>query len=144
NQTITAFSYNSRSYRKTQYDYWPIEDSVRNQNVILARPRSFERADQDTIHTALKGDWYALPIDSVRLYQKVDITCREIPDTLIVGREYPIALTLYNPYDEEITFSNDHQPWPLHFEYGYTQYIWDAGTFFEFQEEYHQLKIPAK
>src|SRR5690606_25777054 len=25
NQTLTAFSYNNRSYRKTQYDYWPIE-----------------------------------------------------------------------------------------------------------------------
>src|SRR5690606_8897781 len=30
NQTVNGFSYNARTYRKTQYDYWPIEDSLRN------------------------------------------------------------------------------------------------------------------
>ncbi len=144
NKTLKAFSYNNRSYRKTQYDYWPIEDSVRHKDIAFVRPYSFERADQDTIHTRLKGDWYAIRIDGVRLYQKVDITCVDIPEKLIAGQRYPITLDIYNPYDEEIAFGNDGQKWPLYFEYGYTQYIWDVGTFFEFQEDYHHIRIPSK
>ncbi len=142
--TTTAFSYNTRAYRKTQYDYWPIEDSVRNKDVIWVRPSSFDSSDQDTIATGLKGDWYAVHLDSVRLLQKVEISCDNLPDTLVIGRRYPVNLTIYNPYDETITFSNLNQKWPLFFEYGYTQYIWDQGTFFEFQEDYRHLTIPSK
>ncbi len=144
NHTTSAFSYNGRSYRKTQYDYWPIEDSIRHKDVIWVRPNSFDTPDQDTIHTALKGNWYAIQLDSLRLYQKVEITCDDVPDTLVIGRQYPVVLEIYNPYDETITFTNDDQKWPLFFEYGYTQYIWDQGTFFEFQENYHPLEIPSK
>lgn len=142
--SLTGLSYNPRTYRKTMFDYWPIEDSLRNKNVYFVRPNSFDQPDQDTIETALKGTWYGINIDSIRLYQKVDITPLSLPDTLVQGKRYPIVLKIYNPYDEAIVLSNKNQKWPLRFEYGYTQYVYDQGEFFEFQEDYQQIQIGAK
>ncbi|WP_140936825.1 ArnT family glycosyltransferase [Sphingobacterium lumbrici] len=142
--TTTALSYNPRTYRKTQYDYWPIEDSLRNKNVYFVRPYSFETIEQDTITSELRGAWYGTAIDTVRLYQKVEISCDNLPDTIQQGKKYHIRLSITNPYDEEITFDNTKSKWPLFFEYGYTKYVYESGEFFEFDEDYHVLKIAPK
>lgn len=142
--TLTALSYNPRTYRKTQYDYWPIEDSLRNKNTYFVRPYSFETPEQDTIESKLRGTWYGINIDTVRLYQKVEISCDNLPDTIQQGKKYHIRLSIINPYEEEITFDNTGRKWPLFFEYGYTKYVYESGEFFEFDEGYHVLKIAPK
>lgn len=144
NNRLDGFAYDSRDYRKTQYDYWPIEDSIRHKDVYLVRNHSFENEAQDTIPTRLKGTWFGMQIDSLRTYQKVNITCHNLPDTLVQGRTYQLALTIHNPYEDEITFSNDGQRWPLYFEYGFVQYMWTAGRYYGIKNDYQSIKIPAK
>lgn len=139
-----GFAYDSRSYRKTQYDYWSIEDSLRNKDVYFVRPHSFDQSQQDTISTALKGTWYGIAVDHIRTYQKVNIICENIPDTLIRDQVYPLTLTIINPYDEVVSFDNTGAKWPVYLEYGYVQYMWTEGTYSEIQENYHSITIPAK
>lgn len=144
NDRLDGFAYDSRNYRKTQYDYWPIEDSIRHKNIYLVRESSFENNLQDTMQTTLKGTWYGVQIDSLRTYQKVDISCNNLPDTLVRGQQYQISLNLHNPYDEDISFSNVGQRWPLTFEYGFMQYMWTEGIYVHVPEDYQQIRIPSR
>src|SRR5690606_8530574 len=127
NNRLDGFAYDSRDYRKTQYNYSPIEDSIRHKDVYLVRNHSFENEAQYTIRTLLIGTWYGMQIDSLCTYHNDNITLHNNTETLVQGRGYQLALTIHNPYEDEITFSNDGQSWHLYFEYGFVQYMWTAG-----------------
>jgi len=140
NQTVSGFSYNTRTYRKTQYDYWPIEDSLRNQPAYFA---SFKRHDEafnpDSIETN-RGRLYLTRIDSVRTYQKVAITVKGMAKRVGAGTLQRVNLELYNPYSDTISFSNAGK-WKCFIEYGFTQRIYDPGNFKEIPGDYRHLQI---
>jgi len=141
NQTVSGFSYNTRTYRKTQYDYWPIEDSLRNQPAYFA---SFNRHNntlrQDSMETN-RGWLYLTHIDSVRTYQKVAITVKGMAKRVAAGALQRVDLELYNPYHDTISFSNAGK-WKCFIEYGFTQRIYDQGNFKEIPGNYRHLRIP--
>ncbi|HMJ47479.1 MAG TPA: glycosyltransferase family 39 protein, partial [Ferruginibacter sp.] len=85
NNTTKAFSYNSRYYRKNQYDIWPIEDSLRGKNVYYVTPYPHiniaprimfinlgNKLPQDSFLIKDRTE-YGSWIKDVRLYQKVKI-----------------------------------------------------------------------
>ena len=141
NQTVNGFSYNARTYRKTQYDYWPIEDSLRNGPAYFA---SFRRHDgpmhQDSIETS-RGKIYLMHIDSVRTYQKVTITAKGMAKRVGAGTLQRVDLEIHNPYADTLSFSNSGK-WKCFIEYGFTQQIYDAGNFQEIPGNYRHLLIP--
>ncbi|MFC3196968.1 ArnT family glycosyltransferase [Parapedobacter deserti] len=143
NNTIKGFAYNTRDYRKTQYDYWPIEDSLRNRNAYYA---SFKRLDdllQDSIETN-KGTLYFAYLDSVRTYQKVTIAAVGMPKDLHAGALQQVHLELYNPYEDTITFSNAGEKWACYIEYGFTKHFFEQTSFSEIMGDYRQIRIPPK
>ncbi|WP_353196948.1 glycosyltransferase family 39 protein [Parapedobacter defluvii] len=141
NQTLKGFSYNARTYRKTQYDYWPIEDSLRNQPAYFASfKRHNETLQQDSIETN-RGRLYLTPIDSVRTYQKVAISVKGMAKRVGAGTLQRVDLELHNPYQDTISFSNAGK-WKCFIEYGFTQQIYDLGDFREIPGDYRHLRIP--
>lgn len=141
NNTLRGFAYNTRDYRKTQYDYWPLEDSLRNRGAYFA---SFHRhvADrQDSIVTN-RGTVYLLYIDSVRTYQKVPIIVRGLEKRVRAGTLQRIQLEIRNPYGEKISFSNQAMEWPCFIEYGFARYIFERTEFKEIAARYRHLTIP--
>lgn len=104
NNTLKCFSYDSRYYRLTQFEIWPLEDSVQNKRVFYVA-RDPDIATTDTIITAT-GKWYTGWIDSLRTYQRVSITSTEKKLTLAPGQEHTFNLTITNPYKYPINFSN--------------------------------------
>ncbi|RZA00306.1 MAG: hypothetical protein EOP47_14360 [Sphingobacteriaceae bacterium] len=103
NNTLKCFSYDSRYYRLTQYEIWPMEDSVQGKRVyyLLRDPApGFE-----TIQTAA-GPWYGAWIDKVRTYQKVKIKTDTKSIVSAPGKKHAIVLFITNPYKYAISFSN--------------------------------------
>jgi hypothetical protein len=102
--SLKAFSYDSRYYRHTQFDIWPIEDQMQHQRAYHLIDSAFNFVT-DTINTKA-GKWYAAWIDDVRTYQKIQIAANISNLKLHVGEETPIDLTITNPYPYSVDFSN--------------------------------------
>ncbi|MGI8581893.1 MAG: ArnT family glycosyltransferase, partial [Chitinophagaceae bacterium] len=119
NNTTKGFAYNSRYYRKTQFDIWPLEDSLRGKKVFFLQTDS-HGADvvQDSFVT-VKGIYYGRWIENVRLYQKVEIEMEKTSENWKPDEMRSVKIVIYNPDAEEINFSNDNQGWKCFFEYAY-------------------------
>ncbi|MDB5157692.1 MAG: hypothetical protein JWR50_2399 [Mucilaginibacter sp.] len=102
--SLKGFSYDSRYYRQTQYDIWPIEDHMQHRRAYyltsIANP---------TVTDSVKikaGKWYGKWVNDVRTYQKIKITTTETHLNLLAGEETGIDLTITNPYPYTVDFSN--------------------------------------
>src|SRR5690606_20776246 len=104
NNTTKGFSYNTRNYRKTQYDYWPIEERVRNHRAYFASFNSHGVPAQDTIQT-IRGPLYGVFLDSVRMYQKAMINVEGLAKEAKSGSSQYITLKITNPYQDTLSFS---------------------------------------
>ncbi|TDQ07085.1 ArnT family glycosyltransferase [Pedobacter metabolipauper] len=121
NRTTKGFGYNSRYYRKNQYDIWPLEDGFRNKKVYYALQHSHPEDGnglEDTISTS-KGLFYGTWIQHVRMYQKVSIAPLAIPLRFKKAELITLKLKITNPYYEQISLGNAGQEWKCFLEYGY-------------------------
>lgn len=120
-QQVKALGYTSRYYRRNQYDYWPIEDSLRYKDVYFVTPRPHEpQVPQDSIHTS-RGTYYGRWIEDVRIYQKVTIDPVLLNTSWQPDEVKNIELIINNPYQEEINLKNVNANWKVYLEYGYMQ-----------------------
>jgi hypothetical protein len=99
-----GFSYDSRYYRKTQYDMWPIEENFQHKRVYYLQDAP-NAATIDTIKTR-DAKWYAAWIDDTRTYQRVTIETDNYKVKLSPGGKKDLVLKLTNPYPYPIDFSD--------------------------------------
>lgn len=116
--SIKGFAYNSRNYRKNQYDIWPLDDQFRNKNVyyLMLQPDSTKKLD--TMYTN-KGIVFGTWLNHVRMYQRVNIVALDVPKQVSANEDIHIQLRITNPYADTITLGNKNQIWKCHLEYGY-------------------------
>ena len=121
NNTTKGFAYDTRYYRKTQFDIWPLEDSLRNKPAYFVTYAS-QGADfnEDTLSTN-KGIFYGTKIKDVRLYQKVIVSTAPLTDNWKAGGLRSVNVKIYNPYTETISFSNNDEKWKCYLEYAFVQ-----------------------
>jgi hypothetical protein len=141
-RSTKGFSYDSRNYRKNQYDIWPLEDSIRHKKayLVLDNPYSEYHA-QDTIRTE-KGIYYGTWIDSVRMYQKVSVNPVAVSGSWKTGALRTLKLKISNPYHEPIGLGNKNQKWKCYLEYSFKK----DDVLEEFRPVFadlEQLNIPA-
>lgn len=105
NNTLKGFSYDSRYYRHTQFEIWPIEERMQNQRALLLTDYQVKPYATDSIKVKA-GTWYTQWVDSVRTYQKVKIETPVHQLTLAPGQKKDIDLILTNPYSYSINFSD--------------------------------------
>jgi hypothetical protein len=118
-RSTKGFSYDSRNYRKNQYDIWPLEDSIRHKKAYLLLDHEYsEYTPQDTIRTE-KGIYYGTWIDSVRMYQKVSVNPLVVPAGWKKGEFRSLKLKVTNPYHEQIVLGNKNQRWKCYLEYSF-------------------------
>jgi hypothetical protein len=113
-----GFAYNSRNYRKNQYDIWPLDNEFRNKRAYYLMSQPDLTKKLDTIRTN-KGIVYGTWLDDVRMYQRVDIVPIAIPKTLKPGVVIRLQLKISNPYPDTITLGDNNQKWKCFLEYGY-------------------------
>jgi len=101
-----GFAYDNRYYRLTQFDIWPIEDSMQHKKAYYLLKGPHNGITTDTLNTT-GGTWYGGWVDNVRTYQQVKV---ELPVYKIIvapGAQIPLQLTIINPYPYTINFNND-------------------------------------
>ncbi len=143
NNTTKGFGYDSRNYRKNQYDIWPLEDSLRNKRIYYVLQHTQGNHKQDTINTD-KGVFYGSWFDHVRLYQKVDISPVSIESEWVAGSNKLIKVKISNPYNIAISFANENQQYQCYIEYGYKQQGKLIGVLRPVYLPAKEIKIPAK
>ncbi|HEY0245707.1 MAG TPA: glycosyltransferase family 39 protein [Mucilaginibacter sp.] len=99
-----GFSYDSRYYRHTQYDIWPIEEAFQHKRAYYLQDLP-TGLTTDTIKVK-SGKWYAEWIEDTRTYQKVIIDVNSYKVKLSPLQKTILVLKLTNPYPYPINFSN--------------------------------------
>ena len=100
-----AYTYDSRYYRKTQYDLWSIEEQFQHQKVYYLQDAP-SVATTDSVEVKA-GKWYAEWVEDTRTYQKVSIDVDNYKLKLSPGQVDTLVLKLANPYPYPINFSNE-------------------------------------
>lgn len=108
NNTLKGFAYDSRVYRATQFDIWPIEDSLQLQRIYYVLTAPQPGVTTDTIKVSA-GTWYAGWVNDVRTYQKVRIDNGDYKMSIPAGQQKVFDLVIRNPYPYTINFSNKGQ-----------------------------------
>ncbi len=111
NNTTKGFAYDERYYRLTQFDIWPIEDSMQHKKVYYLVKIPVKKVTTDTLNTS-GGLWYGGWVNNLRTYQKVKIATVTPNIKATSGQKIIIDLTITNPYAYPINFGNtgyEHQ-----------------------------------
>jgi hypothetical protein len=104
NNTLKGFDYDARDYRSTQFDIWPIEDSIQHQRVLYMSGYKLPGL-LDSIKVSA-GTWYYAWVNDFRTYQQVTIDNGIYKMSLPAGQQKIFALTITNPYSYTVNFSN--------------------------------------
>jgi len=105
NNTLTGFDYDSRYYRGTQFEFWPIEDSLQHKRVYYLLTFKFPGITTDSIKVSA-GTWYGGWVNDVRTYQKVIVDNGIYKMSVPTGQKKVFDLVITNPYAYAINFSN--------------------------------------
>ena len=103
NSTL-GFSYDSRYYRKTEYDMWPIEEAFQHHRVFYMEDAP-NAATTDSIKLR-DAKWYTTWVDDARTYQRINIETDNYKVKLSPGGIAAIVLRITNPYPYAVDFSN--------------------------------------
>jgi hypothetical protein len=103
--SLKCFAYDTRYYRRTQFDIWPMEDSIQHKKVYYLTWYPIKGLTTDSLKVPA-GTWYTAWIDDVRTYQKVNFETKSYKITASPGQKIIFDLTVTNPYPHPISFSN--------------------------------------
>lgn len=106
--SLKCFAYDTWFYRRTQFDIWPMEDSLQHRRVYYLTYYPVKGVSADSIKIAA-GTWYGGWVNDVRTYQKVNFETPVNKIVLLPGQKSVFNLTLTNPYPFPINFSNSGQ-----------------------------------
>ncbi|MGI4803682.1 MAG: glycosyltransferase family 39 protein [Janthinobacterium lividum] len=109
--SLKGFAYDSRFYRRTQFDIWPIEDSLQQKRIYYVTDAPLREISADKLNTA-KGIFYGHWINQMRSYQKMLVGIDSSQIRTLVGKMVPLQLKIQNPYLKIVDFSNTHQQLP--------------------------------
>lgn len=140
-QSTKGFDYDSYNYRKTQFEIFPMEDSIRNHKAYFIDTKSHQNPKQDTINT-IKGIHYGLWLNSVRMYQKVNFIPLNTSQEWNTNQSKTLVFKIENPYSQAIYFTNLRQKYKCSLKY----VVQKDGEIFSVQNvnsRFQNLIIPA-
>ncbi len=71
--SLKAISYDTRYYRKTQYDMWPIEDSMQHKKALYMSEYNEPGTTTDSLVALYGRKWYTGWVNDVQTFQKAEI-----------------------------------------------------------------------
>ncbi len=137
--SLKGFDYDDVFYRRTQYDIWPIEDSLQYQKAYYLSPYPMA-LKADTLHTA-DGIWYGAWVNDVRTFQKIDIRTDNYKVKANPEQQLNLQLQLLNPGNSAASFAaTPEQPVELRACFYKNDSLLHAITA---QPDFNQITIPA-
>ncbi|WP_428328763.1 ArnT family glycosyltransferase [Mucilaginibacter sp.] len=113
--SLKCFAYDTRYYRLTQFDIWPMEDSIQHKKVLYLTYYPVKGLTTDSIKMPA-GTWYTAWVNDVRTYQKVNFETTETQVTTTVAGNTTFDLTVTNPYHYPIKFTDTGYLHPVKLE----------------------------
>ena len=95
-----AWTFTDVEYRRNQYDLWMNDSTFHNRPVLLAGQRKWAYPGTDTVRI-FRGFMKALPVERFQAARALRLEAR-LPDTLVAGRSYPVAVTATLPVEAGI------------------------------------------
>lgn len=114
--SLTCFAYDTRYYRLTQFDIWPMEDSIQHKRVYYLTTYPIKGVTTDSIKITA-GTWYCNWVDDVRTYQKLVFETDSLKITTAPGAVTNFDLKLTNPYKHPVAFTDSGYLHPVKLEY---------------------------
>jgi hypothetical protein len=111
--SLKCFAYDTRGYRLTQFDIWPMEDSLQHKKAYFLTSFPIKGISSDTMKLGTTGTWYGGWVNDVRTYQKVIFGAPNYKLTVSPGQRLTFNLTVTNPYPYTISFSNEGKQHPV-------------------------------
>ena len=118
--SLKCFAYDTRYYRRTQFDIWPMEDSLQHKRIYYLSYYPIKGLTTDTLSVPA-GKWYGCWVNDARSYQKVNFETPLYKIDASPGQKVTFNLTVNNPYSTDISFSN----------MGYTHQVFMEACFFK-------------
>ena len=106
NNNLKCFGYDPWNYRHTQFDIWPLEDSLQHKRVYYLNYFPVKGITTDSLKVAA-GTWYGGWIDDFRTYQKVVFTFEDNEISASPGERMMLPLKMLNPYSHAISFDDN-------------------------------------
>jgi hypothetical protein len=113
--SLKCFAYDTRYYRRTQYDIWPMEDSLQHKRVYFLSYYPIKGVTTDSIKL-MAGNWYGGWVNDARTYQKVTIEPASVNITAAPGQKINFDLVIDDPYAFPISFSDSGYSHPVALE----------------------------
>jgi hypothetical protein len=104
-RSLKGFAYDVANYRRTQYDIWPIEDSLQNKKVFYTSYSPLPGFKVDSFKTVY-GTWFGAWVNHVRTYQKIDIKLNSYNVQAKPGQQMTFDINILNPYNKTVNFGN--------------------------------------
>jgi hypothetical protein len=105
NNQLRCFAYDNWYYRRTQFDIWPMEDSIQRKRIYYLSWYPIKDVTTDSLKIAA-GTWYGGWVDDFRTYQRVNFETKSYKITASPGQKTVFDLTVTNPYTYPINFNN--------------------------------------
>jgi hypothetical protein len=140
--SLKGVAYNSINYRQTQYDLWPLEDSLQNHKAMLLKSGEStlkEAKEFNTVKGIHNYEW----INRAQFYPKIKFVPINLIKDWRANEERLITFKLINPYPKAIDFSSNKQQTNCTFQYVYHL----NGSLFKiepFSKSASDLKIEAQ
>ncbi|MGI4751253.1 MAG: glycosyltransferase family 39 protein [Janthinobacterium lividum] len=110
--SLKGFSYDSRFYRRTQFDIWPVEDSLQQKRIYYVPDQPLKEIPAEKLITA-KGTFYGQWINQMRSYQKMLVEADSAQIKTLAGKAVPLRLKITNKYSKTVNFSSAGQEHPV-------------------------------
>lgn len=112
-QSLKGFAYDTRFYRRTQFDIWPIEDSLQHKRTFYVTDRPQHNIIGSVKINTPKYTVYLNPVEDTRTYQRIDIRSDKYKVKASPSQHILFKLNINNPYPFPIDFSNTGQLHPV-------------------------------
>lgn len=106
--SLKGFAYDSRFYRLTQFDIWPLEARAQQKRVYFVTGNRVGGITTDSLNTS-KGVFFGGWISQLRTYQRVLVEADRQEITSSPGKTVHLNLKISDPYAKTIDFSNANQ-----------------------------------
>ncbi len=105
NNSLKCFSFDDKTYRRTQFEIWPMEDGMQHQKVYYLTDDFIKGISTDSIKLEA-GTWYGGWITDFRSYQKINFEPEVEKLSGTEGQKINLNIKFKNPYHYPIDFSN--------------------------------------
>ncbi|MCJ8211625.1 glycosyltransferase family 39 protein [Mucilaginibacter sp. RS28] len=112
--SLKGFAYDNRFYRRTQYELWPLEDRFQHKRTLYITQARDTSLAMDSLQT-VKYKAYTYWLDDTRTYQRVKVESDTYKVKAKPGQPMVFHLTITNPYDYPVNFSNEGELHKLYF-----------------------------